>query len=158
MPSTTLSPGRPAAPSGPPAPGVPTTTARQATLTLPATPGDARTIRHWSAHALTCWGMVDADLDDALLVIGELAANAVEHGGEDMTVALTLSGNLLNVAVSDDGPAGPSCIPGSGCEADPEDEHGRGLMLVEALSLAWSAGALPDGGVILSAQLSVRST
>jgi anti-sigma regulatory factor (Ser/Thr protein kinase) len=129
-----------------------------ANLALPAKAEEAATIRHWSAHTLSRWGVNGAELDDALLVIGEFAANAVEHGGEDMSVALTMSGSLLTVAVSDNGTTGPEEISRDTTvnDTDVEDVHGRGLVLVAALALAWGATALLGGGVILSAELPVH--
>lgn len=151
----TLSPVGPAHCSGPAARNHFWRAPHFANLALPATAEEAGTIRHWSAHALSRWGVNGAELDDALLVIGEFAANAVEHGGEDMSVALTLCDGRLTVAVSDNGTTGPEAIPRGTTidDVDVEEVHGRGLILVAALALTWGATALLGGGVVLSAEL-----
>ncbi len=74
-----------------------------------------------------------------------------------MSLALPFSGNLLTVAVSDNGTTGPEGIPsGNAVEDLSENEDGRGLMLVSALALTWGASALPGGGVVLRAELAVH--
>ncbi|GAA5061214.1 hypothetical protein GCM10023336_38510 [Streptomyces similanensis] len=76
--------------------------------------------------------------DDVVLVVSELVANAVEHG--QGTVGLRLRHTLeeARVEVTDGSPA-----PARLRAASPEDEHGRGLLLVSVLASAW--GVSDDG-------------
>jgi anti-sigma regulatory factor (Ser/Thr protein kinase) len=72
--------------------------------------------------------------DDVVTVAVELATNAVKFTasgqGGSLGVEIAWSGSIVRVGVADDGaPDGPHLIE------DPLSEHGRGLMIVRALSL-----------------------
>lgn len=76
--------------------------------------------------------------DTAQLVVSELATNAIRHTrsglpGGRFGVTLHAGSTLLILAVHDEG--GPS-TPHQ-CEAEDEDQCGRGLYLVETLSARW---------------------
>jgi len=78
-----------------------------------------------------------ADCDTAELLTAELVANAVEHtAGEspiELVVELLPSG--CQVEVHDPDPLPPFDLTRpSGREPDPWQEHGRGLLLIRALS------------------------
>jgi anti-sigma regulatory factor (Ser/Thr protein kinase) len=81
-------------------------------------------------------------LDTAGLVVAELAANAVLHGrvsGRDFLLGLALTttaaGETLRIEVTD---ARAERIPAAiRQDAGPEQESGRGLLLVEALADRW---------------------
>ena len=71
--------------------------------------------------------------DDVILVATELATNAVLHTksgrGGLFDVEITWSEQVVRVAVADSGsPDSPRAV------ADPSGEHGRGLLVVAALS------------------------
>lgn len=88
--------------------------------------------RSLAAKALTSWGFGQEDIDRVILVCGELAANAVEHGGRRghlFEVRLTVDGARCLVEVSD-----ASRTPPRPTKAGEDDEGGRGLLLVAALS------------------------
>jgi anti-sigma regulatory factor (Ser/Thr protein kinase) len=78
-------------------------------------------------------------LDDALLLISELVTNAVRHGSPPILLALECDGEGLRVRVRDGAPALPRPR-----DSIPEDEGGRGLALVDALSDAWGAEPVVD--------------
>lgn len=87
-------------------------------------------------------------LDTAELVADELTANAVEHGaGHFITVRQELSGGAVTVKVWDANGDRMPTFP------DPAatylDEHGRGLLLTEALSDQWGAYQSPSGGKVV---------
>ncbi|MGV9281663.1 ATP-binding protein [Streptomyces sp. NPDC003730] len=101
------------------------------------------------------WGRDSEYLDAAELVVGELAANAVTHGrvpGRDflLTMALTSApedgSGALRIKVDDSrGERLPTPVP-TPC---PDGEHGRGLVLVEALALRWGvAPRFPSGKTV----------
>ncbi|GAA1974011.1 hypothetical protein GCM10009798_39060 [Nocardioides panacihumi] len=112
-------------------------------LQLLQAPGSARVARSSLRSELTAAGLAHDLVADAQLIMGELVANAVEHGRADregmIEVAWLLTTDRLLVRVRDSG-SGARLAPGSldiG-HAGPED-RGRGLALVDRLSDAWSA-------------------
>ncbi|WP_406567778.1 ATP-binding protein [Actinoallomurus soli] len=57
---------------------------------------------------MTQWRCPSADREPAELIVGELAANAAEHGRHDMTVRLSRREGVLWISVTDSGvPARP---------------------------------------------------
>ncbi|MDX2680568.1 MULTISPECIES: ATP-binding protein [Streptomyces] len=78
-----------------------------------------------------------ADSDTAELLTAELVANAVEHTAGDAPIELVVelqpTGCQVEVHDPDPVPPGDLTRP-SGEEPDPWQEHGRGLLLIRALS------------------------
>jgi histidine kinase-like protein len=75
--------------------------------------------------------------DSAVLVVSELVTNAIVHTASTHIVCeLHDGGDLVRIAVRDEG-----CAPGEPHPAcgRSEEEHGRGLFLVDALCRAWGA-------------------
>ncbi|MFE6053211.1 ATP-binding protein [Kitasatospora sp. NPDC056446] len=83
--------------------------------------------------------------DTAELLLGELFANAVQHGDAPddrlIEVRFSLVRDRLRIEVHDAGAGRPSVRPST-----PDDEHGRGLFLVDALAERW--GCCPRSGGI----------
>ena len=77
----------------------------------------------------------DPRMDDVLLATSELVANAVLHGEGTLTISVW-PGDALRVVVTDDGGATPHLR-----RHHPDDERGRGLFLVDALTTRW--GVIP---------------
>ncbi|MGW7045753.1 ATP-binding protein [Streptomyces avermitilis] len=102
-----------------------------------ALPAEGRWVcvaRRFVTALLIHWGVAEGDRDSVLLIVGELAANAAQHGRADMTVSLTLEERSVRIEVADCGTSPALVRPerfGS-C-----DEHGRGLDIVECLA-EWS--------------------
>ncbi|AIJ12406.1 ATP-binding protein [Streptomyces lividans] len=115
-------------------------TARVFVQRFSSTPRGARLARHLVVHRLDAWGVPygSALSDTAALLVAELAANAVTHGrvpGRDIEVLLRLDAYTLRIDVSDSrGERRPTVTM---VTAVPEAEHGRGLLLVEALADRW---------------------
>ncbi|MGV9413127.1 MEDS domain-containing protein [Nocardia sp. NPDC003693] len=84
-------------------------------------------------------------LDDAALVVSELAANAVVHARTAFRVALAQSGSEFTITVEDLSREQP--LLGS---ADHTRPGGRGMVLVDALSRRWGTRAGPNGKVVWS--------
>jgi serine phosphatase RsbU (regulator of sigma subunit)/anti-sigma regulatory factor (Ser/Thr protein kinase) len=80
--------------------------------------------------------------DVAQLLVSELATNAVRYGGPPISLTVTIDGNLLEVAVTDEEPGGP---PAASTVVDELAESGRGLHLVEVLSATWGTRTRPSG-------------
>ncbi|WP_371668636.1 ATP-binding protein [Streptomyces sp. NBC_00289] len=78
-----------------------------------------------------------SDCDTAELLTAELVANAVEHTHGDAPIELVVellpSGCQVEVHDTDPAPPGNLTRPAGG-EPDPWQEHGRGLLLIRALS------------------------
>lgn len=79
--------------------------------------------------------------DTVEVVVTELATNALCHGAATRSVIISASPYHLHVAVRDGSEEAPQVR-----EAD--DEHGRGLRIVEALSTAWGSTPTRDGKVV----------
>lgn len=108
-----------------------TAPAHEAVLSLPAEARWVPVARRCVGAVLTQWRFPSADRESAELIVGELAANAAEHGRHDMTVRLSLHKGVLWISVTDSGLPGRTRRPRN---AD-SDEHGRGMAIVELLAL-----------------------
>jgi anti-sigma regulatory factor (Ser/Thr protein kinase) len=89
-----------------------------------------------SSAALDC-------IDVASLVISELVTNAVNAGCVDAMVVINLHRHRVRVGVTDDGAGWPQVQHPSASE-----RHGRGLQIVERLSLAWGVSPAPAGKLV----------
>ncbi|SEE84838.1 Histidine kinase-like ATPase domain-containing protein [Streptomyces sp. 2131.1] len=88
--------------------------------------------------SLTYYGRPDL-VDTAELMLTELATNALRHGkGCEIGVRIFFRDDRLVIEVDDGSPARPQLR-----HAQPDDEGGRGLFLVESLAAEW--GVSPDG-------------
>ena len=82
------------------------------------------------------------DRDDLAVVVGELAANAAIHQGDDAELAIAeLDDGGLLVEVVDRDRRQLEVIDGPAWDV----EGHRGLLLVEALSAAWGVEVTDDG-------------
>lgn len=89
--------------------------------------------------ALASWGCPPEAVDDSRLLVSELIGNALKHApGTWITLDLMQVGDRLLVEVTDGSVAQPVVH-----RADPEEEQGRGMFLVQAIASAW--GARRDG-------------
>lgn len=93
------------------------------------------TARHAARGFLTESGLNEDAVYDALLVISEMATNAVEHALPPVTLhvqPVQADGHpAVRIAVTD---GGPSPEPGEWAATGTTDEHGRGCTIVEALT------------------------
>lgn len=100
----------------------------QFAVQLSATRRGARLARLLATEQLRFWGL---PLEDAGLVVGELATNAALHGyvpGRDFRILLSVYDDVLRIEVIDT--RGESLPEKQTPDAD--SESGRGLLLVEA--------------------------
>ncbi|MFJ8113904.1 ATP-binding protein [Streptomyces sp. NPDC096132] len=102
-----------------------------AALAVPAEACRVASVRTWASTRMVTWGIAVDVQNAALLVIGELAANAVRHGRSELSVLLSLDTTVLQIEVADSGAPRSPVVPR--LELD-EDEHGWGLGIVETLS------------------------
>ncbi|MFC9848599.1 ATP-binding protein [Streptomyces sp. NPDC060223] len=122
----------PVVPAGPTPGTVTHGLSNRALVASSATVASVPVVRAWAADVLRHWCVPSDTTDSALLIIGELAANAALHGRTEMTVLLCLDIRTLRITVVDSG----ECDPHTRGEVDP-DEHGRGFNIVRLLS-AWT--------------------
>lgn len=118
-----------------------------AAVDLGPRPADVPAARRFLAEQCRQWGCADL-LGDAHIVVTELVTNAFLHAGTRCELRAGLSDRALRLQVTDYGPGMPD--PRA---ADDRAEHGRGLLLVSALCIAWGVEALPDGGKIVWAEI-----
>ncbi|MGW2832307.1 ATP-binding protein [Streptomyces sp. NPDC001286] len=92
-----------------------------------------------------------ADSDTAELLTAELVANAVEHTTGDAPIELVVellpSGCRVEVHDPDPAPPGDLTTPSPG-SPDPWQEHGRGLLLIRALSSSCGHRATGSGKAV----------
>jgi anti-sigma regulatory factor (Ser/Thr protein kinase) len=121
---------------------------------LPAADASAAEARRRVRRQLTLWHIPEETRDNAQLVVSELVTNALRHTrSETIGCELRLADGLLRVAVASDG-SGPSQAPS---RAGEDDEGGRGLYLVCALSEGWGVRPRDSGqGHVVWADLATR--
>ncbi len=104
---------------------------------LPSAVAEARRFTQQTAEG---WAFVSSGL---LLVVGELATNAVTHVGCPFKVALACDGRQMTIEVTD----ASFDVP---IEQTPQcySPTGRGLKIVTALSSNWGVRFCPSGKVV----------
>lgn len=116
---------------------------RRTAFTLAADEVSVSQARHRLLKHLRTWGIDQDSCDTAVLVVSELFTNAVVHTDTD-TIECTVEAtpDQLQIQVADRG-TGHS-IP-SPQHTGSQDEGGRGLTLVEAVSQGWGVRPAGDG-------------
>ena len=111
---------------------------------LPAAPGSAGRARSFTARQMRAAGM-DGRTDVGLLLVSELATNALRHAGTEFEVEVSPTRHGVRVSVSDDNPQRPRealVLPG------PHVEGGRGLAIVDRLADRWGIEGDPPGKTV----------
>jgi CheY-like chemotaxis protein/anti-sigma regulatory factor (Ser/Thr protein kinase) len=106
--------------------------------------GDLHTVplaRQFVRTSLQEWGAGHL-VDEAALVVTELAANAVLHATSPYEVRLTRSHGAVRIEVADGDAGTPEPQPFSAVAED-----GRGIVIVSALSASWGIDSEPPGKV-----------
>ncbi|MFC8537687.1 ATP-binding protein [Streptomyces sp. NPDC057249] len=129
----------------------PGTEALRYCFALRAHPESVAAARRLTKARLGEWGTGDDTLDAAVLIVSELVTNAVVHTTSARVLCeLRCLDGRLRVSVQDQGhqPDGPRLGRGA------DDEHGRGLLLVDSLARSWGSRDAGDGsGRIVWAEL-----
>jgi hypothetical protein len=100
---------------------------------LPCETRSAGRARHWLAAQLAAmYGALDVAAEDMVLVVSELVANCIKAEAHQFTLAVEAHHAFVRVAAVDDAPGLP--VLGG---AAPDAPGGRGLVIVDALSLRW---------------------
>ena len=109
-------------------------------MRLPAHPASCSLARELTLELLQSWGLEELGGAAAQLV-AELAANSIIHSGcSTLRLRVTKRGGSVRIEVRDPSQQLPLLILG-----DAEDDHGRGMHLVDALADRWGADLLPYG-------------
>jgi anti-sigma regulatory factor (Ser/Thr protein kinase) len=127
----------------PPGPVDPHSDANEVGETFEPQAESAPKARRFVTSALDRWGLPDLETDTSLIV-SELVTNALLHADSAVRVTLKRSRHRLRVEVWDgsvDRVPEPQLPTGL-------DEHGRGLLLVSALSRAWGVEPTLDGKIV----------
>jgi anti-sigma regulatory factor (Ser/Thr protein kinase) len=108
-------------------------------LPVPPAVGAAR---RFVDRTLAAWDVVGGR-DDAMLVVSELATNAVRHAGSPFRVSVMRRAGQVRISVRDIGRGGPTVR-----SATAASTSGRGLALVAAVSSSWGVEPEADGKVV----------
>ncbi|MGI5488361.1 ATP-binding protein [Microtetraspora malaysiensis] len=104
---------------------------RRASWILPRDLSSTHAARRLVRAQLAAWGYGEHS-ELAELLVSELVTNALRHGAGEPVVTLSSSDGVLRGEVADASPALPQVQ-----HMSEEEECGRGLLLVEALSRDW---------------------
>ncbi|MFF3646023.1 ATP-binding protein [Streptomyces sp. NPDC002564] len=116
-------------------------------------PGSVAQARRLMREQLDGWAVRDDDAcDAAALVLSELVTNAVVHTASRRIICeLCADSEKLRIAVRDEGCGSGTPRP---AHRGADEEHGRGLLLVDAVSSAWGVhDAGPGVGLTVWAEL-----
>ncbi|WP_328946341.1 ATP-binding protein [Streptomyces sp. NBC_00250] len=105
-------------------------------------------LRRRVVETLEALGCTEDLVDTAALLATELLSNGLTHadtGSAPRAVRLDMywSGYDLTIAVTDADPRPPVARTSDG-----DEEHGRGLALVDALATCWGSIPLPNGKTV----------
>ncbi|MFD6795643.1 MULTISPECIES: ATP-binding protein [Prauserella salsuginis group] len=90
----------------------------------------------------------ESSRENVLLLVTELATNAVIHGSPPCRLRVHARSERLRIEVSDTDPRRPVVLhPG------PDVDHGRGLLLVAALADDWGVDQIDHHGKVVWAEL-----
>ena len=101
-----------------------------------------REARHFVADTLEAWGCRSL-VDDAALIVTELATNAVVHAQTEFIVTLTRARGAVRISVEDSSYVAPTIAM-----ASRGSTSGRGLTLVAAVANRWGVGSVGSGKVV----------
>ena len=123
------------------------TSTLSATIEVDPDRNEIRRVRRFVEERCLEWGCEDR-LDDALLVVSELATNAAMHAGTPYVVTARRRLGALRLDVFDGSEDAPELR-----DSDRDSEGGRGLYLVSAMSAAWGVERRSGGGKLVWADL-----
>ncbi|MFJ9523153.1 ATP-binding protein [Kitasatospora sp. NPDC101801] len=98
--------------------------------------------RSFTRTALVDWGW--PDLDDVLLLVAELVANATLHGGGPIDLLLDANSKRLRIEVND----ASALLPAPREPHHPARPGGHGLFIVSRTCRRWGATPQPWGKTV----------
>ncbi|WP_406434380.1 SpoIIE family protein phosphatase [Streptomyces sp. NBC_01589] len=102
-----------------------------------------KAVRNFVSDRLCAWGLTEVS-DSLQLIASEIVTNALIHAGSDVDVRLRAFADHVRLEVRDSNSNPPVPSPlALDEEENAEAEHGRGLLIVEALAGGWHS--FPNG-------------
>ncbi|MEU9151204.1 ATP-binding protein [Streptomyces sp. NPDC048417] len=110
---------------------------------LAPTPRAVGNARRSVGELLASWGVCEEACDNAVLVTSELVTNSIVHSaGRRIICRVHAASDRIRIEVEDQ--SGSFALPAPR-QARPDEQNGRGLFLVDALSLDWGVTVAPEG-------------
>lgn len=113
-------------------------------IELAPTPQSVAAARRWCLAVADRAGLPEV-AETLELLVSELVSNVVLHARTACALSVHRTGDRLRVEVRD----GSDRLPGATIQTDPLAVSGRGMVLIDALSLAHGAQALVGGGKLV---------
>jgi len=139
---------------GPALASLPDSTSWVALDPLPEVVADARS---YTNSVLGAWNVPDDGIDNTVLVVSELVTNAIQapaaHPAAKVWLRLSHRPGQVCVEVADGSAGSPQRRRP---EPVGDDEHGRGLLIVELLCERWDCYQLTGAGKVVIAMISTR--
>lgn len=107
-------------------------------------PSAVPAVRRFVADTLSAWNEREL-VDHASLVASELATNAVRHASSAFRASISRHHSVIRIAVED-----VSFMPPVKADPTPEALGGRGVSIVDRLSVRWGTDQVSDGKVVWS--------
>jgi anti-sigma regulatory factor (Ser/Thr protein kinase) len=117
---------------------VPSVAERYERAEFPGRPNSIGAARHFAREVFGGWGL-DGHTEVGLLIVSELAANAVMHAQSDFEVRLSHTGTAVRISVRDDSASMPERR-----QFAADSTSGRGLAIIAEFSDRW--GSQSDAG------------
>jgi anti-sigma regulatory factor (Ser/Thr protein kinase) len=102
-----------------------------------------RSARRWITAALRTWGQHPDLLDEAELVVSELATNAIVHARSAFSVSVRSEGGRVRLSVSDTSPVAPFVR-----DPGPSAMFGRGMRLIGDVASDWGVDVAAGGKTV----------
>jgi anti-sigma regulatory factor (Ser/Thr protein kinase) len=118
---------------------LPSAAERDERAEFPGRPNSIRAARHFAREVFGNWGL-DGHAEVGLLIVSELATNAVVHARSDFEVRLQRTGSAVRISVRDASSSLPEPRPFSA-----DSISGRGLAIVTAFSDRWGSQGYAGG-------------
>ena len=109
---------------------------------FPAVPESVGAARRFTRAALSRHAIAPETVDIAILLVSELATNAIVHASSSVRLRIRVADDV-RVEVSDVSADAPAITAG-----DSERESGRGLELVSTLADGWDWSPRAEGKVV----------
>lgn len=113
-------------------------------VTLESVPASSRRARGVVTEWLRGIGHPECS-ETAALVVAELVANAIKHGGPQIELDLIQADNAIRIAVFDSAVVTQAIAPQS---LNRDGHRGRGLAMVAQLVTRWGHDAAPNGKTV----------